>query len=243
VHGNVAENVAVTPPAATDGAAIDIEGANFFNADSLDLRNNVGGYALKIAAGSDFTKAEIDNCLIADNTTSHELISSTGSSVSFAVSNCTLAHNGISGPRVLTAQHILAFNYSIVDQGASLPAMSFSGDPSDFDNLYNIAGNTSGMAASPYNIQTTPTFFDVNHGDYRLFYGYRGGALVKSAGIDYAPPFTGDAVDDHDLRNAPRDQTVANPVFGHRDLGAYEMQGVSDRIFIATFGDDVQLVN
>jgi len=210
VHGNIAENVAVAPPAATDGAAIELEGANGFQADRMDWRNNTGGYALKIVGGTDYPVAELDNCLIADNTTSHELISSIGDNVSFAVSNCTLAHNSISGPRVLTAQHILSFNYTIVDQGASLPALSFSGNASDFDNLYNIAGNTTGMAASPYNIQTTPTFFDANNGDYRLFYGYRNGALVKSTGVDYAPPFTGDNVDDHDLRNAPRDQTVSN---------------------------------
>lgn len=241
MHGNIAENVAVTPPAATDGAVIDLEGIVFFNADRLDLRNNTGGYAVRMS-GSQFVVAEFDNCLIADNTTSHELIASTGSGVNLAISNCTLAHNALGGSRVITANNILSLNYNIIDQGSSLPALAFSGNASDLANLYNIAGNTGGMASSPYNIQTTPTFFDVNNGDYRLFFGYRGGALIKSAGVDYAPPFSGDPVDAHDLRKAPRDQTVTNPVFGHRDLGAYEMQGIADRIFVGTFGDDLALV-
>lgn len=32
-------------------------------------------------------------------------------------------------------------------------------------------------------------------------------------------------------------------MYGVRDIDAYEMQGVSDRIFIDTFGDSVLLVN
>jgi len=242
IQGNIAENAAVAPPSATDGAAIDIEGTAFFNADRLNLRDNTGGYAVKLNAGSGFLRAEFDNCLIADNSASHELISSTNGDVALAISNCTLAHNGIGGSRVITAENILSLNYNIIEQGGALPALAFSGNAADLDNQFNIAGNTSGMASTPYNIQTSPTFIDAAHGDYRLFYGYRGGALVRSAGLDYAPPFTGDPVDDHDLRNAPRDQTVANPLFGHRDLGAYEMQGVGDRIFISTYGDDILLV-
>jgi hypothetical protein len=32
-------------------------------------------------------------------------------------------------------------------------------------------------------------------------------------------------------------------MYGDRDLGAYEMQGVGDRIFVDTFGDNVLLVH
>jgi hypothetical protein len=35
----------------------------------------------------------------------------------------------------------------------------------------------------------------------------------------------------------------ATPLFGTRDIGAYEMQGVADRIFIDSFGDPLLLVH
>jgi hypothetical protein len=68
------------------------------------------------------------------------------------------------------------------------------------------------------------------------------GAMVPGHGAlrHYAPPVDGD---DRDIRGLLRDQAIYNPMYGDRDLGAYEMQGVSDRIFIDTFGDSALLVN
>lgn len=239
VHGNVAMNVknGNTP---TDGAAVLIQSQTIFVGAGLDMRGNQGGYVLQAVGsgtGTFPTEAALYTCVIADNDrVDHELILGSNGYNHLDLENCTLSHNAIGAARVIAATDTLSLNNSIIDSG--LPALAFSGSESNLDNQFNIAGNTSGMAATPYNIQTSPTFVDAAHGDYRLFYGIRNGALVRSAGIDYAPPVTGD---DRDIRGMPRDQAITNPLFGDRDLGAYEMQGIGDRIFIATFGDDQML--
>jgi hypothetical protein len=129
-------------------------------------------------------------------------------------------------------------NDSIIDEGSQIDAVVFSGNGSNLTAQYNIAGDTTGFPAGLTNMQVRPTFVDVVNGDYRLFYGIQGGSLVKSLGIDYAPTAGG-----VDIRGLARDQAIYSPMYGVRDIGAYEMQGVGDRIFIDTFGDSVLLVH
>ena len=240
-QGNIARAV-LNGNQATNGAAILLQSGSNFRADRLAVRDNVGGYALRALGNtidpSLFTDVNLSNCLFAGNTVNHELLLTSDGNAHTEVTNCTLAHDTIGGARVIAADDTMTLDYNIIDEG-NIPALAFSGSQSSLENLYNIADNTTGMASTPYNIQTTPTFVDAAHGDYRLFYGIRNGVHVRSAGIDYGPPVTGD---DRDIRGQPHDQAITSPLFGDRDLGAYEMQGLGDRIFIDTFGDDQLLV-
>jgi len=242
VHGNVAMDVR-NSNAPTNGAALLINYGTQLSARNLDIRNNTGGYALRELGNTTFpaeyTDVHLVNCLFADNTVSAELVLASGSGTSHLnLDNCTFAHDAIGARRVIAANDTLAFNRNIIDEGSQMDALAFSGNASSLTAQYNIAGDTTGFPAGLTNMQVRPTFVDVAHGDYRLFYGLQGGQLVKSLGIDYAPPLAGD-----DIRGLPRDQTIYNPMYGNRDLGAYEMQGVGDRIFIDTFGDSALLVH
>ncbi len=241
VHGNYAMDVG-NGNAPTNGAALLLQSGNILYATKLDVRDNHGGYALRELGNTIepvfYTTVALSNCLFAENSVSHELILSSDGNAHLNLFNCTFAHDSIGASRVIAANDVLALNDSIIDEGTTA-ALVFSGSASNLSNQYNIAGNTTGLAPGPTNIQTTPTYVDPTHGDYRLFYGLQGGTLVRSAGIDYAPPLGG-----IDIRELPRDQTIsATPLFGKRDIGAYEMQGVADRIFIDTFGDQVLLAH
>ena len=242
VHGNVAMDVR-NSNAPTTGAALLINYGTRLSARNIDVRDNSGGYALRELGNTTFPAAYTDvhlvNCLFADNTVSEELLLASGSGTSHLnLDNCTFAHDSIGVGRVIAANDTLAFNRNIIDEGSQIDALAFSGNGSNLTAQYNIAGDTSGFPAGLTNMQGRPTFVDAAHGDYRLFYGLQGGQLIKSLGLDYAPPLSGD-----DIRGLPRDQAIYSPMYGDRDLGAYEMQGIGDRIFIDTFGDNALLVH
>lgn len=244
VQGNVAMDVR-NGNAPTNGAALVANYGTSLSARNLDVRSNTGGYALRELGNTTFPAAYTDvhlvNCLFADNTLSAELILASGSGPSHLnLDNCTFAHDTIGASRVIAANDTLAFNHNIIDEGSQIDALAFTGNASNLTVQYNIAGDTTGFPAGLTNMQGRATFVDVAHGDYRLFFGVQGGQLVKSLGIDYAPPVNGD---DRDIRDQPRDQPIYDPMYGDRDLGAYEMQGVGDRIFVDTFGDNVLLVH
>jgi hypothetical protein len=235
VHDNIAMNVknGNTP---TDGATLFSRSQSQLVATNVDLRGNHGGHVLRVAGDTGLpSEGILYNCLIADNTVSQELLFSSGGFTDLYVDNCTLTHNATGAASVIAANDTVYLNYDIID--STLPALVQSN--ANLSETYNLAGNTSGLASTT-DTQGAPTFVDAAHGDYRLFYGVQDGHIVRSAGIDYAPPITGD---DRDGRGLPRDQSIAIPLFGDRDLGAYEMQGVGDRIFIDTFGDNVLLVH
>jgi hypothetical protein len=240
VHDNYAMNVQ-NGNAPTDGSAILMQSGDYFVGANLDVRGNHGGRALRLVGTDvDFTGVRLSNCVFADNVLSQELILTSDGYTHLELDNCTLAHDSIGASRVIAANDTLALTDSIIDEGSQIDALAFSGNASNLTVQYNVAGDTTGFPAGLTNMQGRPTFVDVAHGDYRLFYGIQGGQLVKSLGIDYAPPVTGD---DRDIRGLPRDQAIYSPMYGDRDLGAYEMQGVGDRIFIDTFGDNALLVH
>jgi len=246
VHGNVAMDVG-NHNAPTNGAALLINYATVMGATNIDVRGNTGGYVLRelgnnTDSGDDGfpTAVALTNCLFADNDVDAELILASGSGPSrLRLENCTFAHDIIRASRVIAANDTLAFNDNIIDEGSQIDALAFSGNANNLTAKYNIAGDLTGLNVNNFNLQGRATFVDVAHGDYRLFYGLQGGELVKSLGIDYAPTVAGN---DLDIRGQPRDQPISSPFYGVRDVGAYEMQGVGDRLFIGTFGDSVLLV-
>ena len=248
MHGNVAMDVR-NHNAPTNGATLLINYASIMGATDIDVRGNTGGYVLRelgnnTESGDDGfpTDVHLINCLIADNDVSAELILASGSGPSrLNLENCTLTHDTIGASRVVAANDRLLFSDNIVDEGSQIDALAFSGNASNLSVEYNIAANVTGFPPGSKYEQGRPTYVDVAHGDYRQFYGVLGGLLTKSIGIDYAPAVARNAFD---IRGQPRDQPIDAPFFGPRDVGAYEMQGVdiTDRIFIATFGDSILFV-
>src|SRR5262249_47418976 len=87
-----------------------------------------------------------------------------------------------------------------------------------------------------------PANTDANKRDYHLLAYLTDGAMTASPAIDYAPTVSGDPYED--LSGNPYAQDVPGipNVYGTRDLGAYEMRPITDRIFDDTFGDAISLV-
>jgi len=239
VHGNLARD-AKQGNVETNGAALRLFGSLYGN--NLDVRGNHGGYALHLNGDLDNplypNKAELTNCLFAENILTHELMLAYSGTSELHLTNCTLVNDSLGTNHVLSSNDVLLLDDSIIAEGPIVVSSPYgaTGD-------YNLAENTSGLGDTSF--AGTPAFIDAANGDYRLFYGLRGGQLVSSPGIDHAPATTKtyDPASTLDIRGQPRDQQVSGPAAsGPRDLGAYEMQGVTDRIFIDTFGDDLLLV-
>ncbi|HEX4480187.1 MAG TPA: hypothetical protein VH082_05220 [Rudaea sp.] len=242
MYANLAQDV-LNGNAATDGATISLQAGTIMFANNLDMRDNHGGYAVyehgnNIDPGF-YTVGDLQSCLIADNTYNHELVLAQGPGTAhLTMTNCTLANNALGGASVVGANDYVNLSYDIIDEGTGKPALAFGGAAGNLHTLYNIAGNTNGLSSDTSNTTATPTYIDKPHGDYRLSFTKLGAVYSPSAGLDYAPAnggtdIRGDAFD-FDLGSVPNR-------FGTRDLGAYEMQAFTDRIFVDGLGDAVQI--
>ena len=90
--------------------------------------------------------------------------------------------------------------------------------------------------------QGEPIFRDAAAGDYHQQAFRIGSQVTASLGIDFAPPVAGD---DRDLDGSPYDQDVGSVPdrFGVRDIGCYEAQPITDRVFGDAFGDPLSLLH
>jgi len=219
VHGNDTFDV-LNKNTPTNGATMLLQSGTFFDADRLDVRDNRGGYALRVLGTDDgFSDVSVSNGLFAHNEVAREMVLASDGHSHLKLDNCLFARNKIGANRVIAATDVLALNNSIIDQGA-IPALAFTGGASNLDNEFNIAGNIAGLIPTPTIIQGTPTYADAANGDFKLFVGMRAGVAVRSLGVDFAPAAGGG-----DIRNWARDkQVTTTPLFGPRDLGPYELQ-------------------
>jgi hypothetical protein len=180
----------------------------------------------------------LSNCIFADNDVTAQLILASSGTNHLNLSNCTLTHDLIGGPQVFSASDVFGLYDSIVNEG-SIPALAFSGSAANLGVQYDLADNTAGLPADPTILAGSPTFIDAAHGDYRLSVVRLGGTVIASLGVDFAPAAGGT-----DIRGWARDQDLVgvDNRLGTRDLGAYEMQPIADRIFADAFGDAVARV-
>jgi hypothetical protein len=110
-----------------------------------------------------------------------------------------------------------------------------------------VASETASLLGPDFSLQSeTPLFVDstnadVSKRDYHLQAFITDGNVTASAAIDFALSLTAGG---NDLDNHPRDQDVplVTNRFGMSDVGAYEMQPISDRIFADAFGDPTSLL-
>jgi hypothetical protein len=157
----------------------------------------------------------------------------------FSVDQCTIANDSIGvSPAILTNNAEVHLTNSVISEDVA--ALQTIGGTSDVHDI--VAKNTGGLPASPDIVQGDPLFFDIANSDYRLSVLSMNGDVEASPAVDFAPATTGN--DHTDIDGRPRDLDVPAVVnvSGPRDLGAYEMQPITDRIFIGTFGDAYRLV-
>lgn len=200
----------------------------------VKIQNNTGGYVFH-GNGSLYGSA----MLITNNHLQRELINLDGSAF---INSMTLANDEINSQYVISIGTNLSFKDSIIDEEGT-KSLHFTGDSADLEIADILSNDTSTLPADSSIVQGDPMFFDLPHGDYRLRATQSGSTISASPAIDFAPPISGD---DRDVEDRPYDQdelSIPNRSPGSvRDLGAYEMQPITDRIFADAFGDPITIV-
>lgn len=217
----------------TAGAAIFGQPGSIVMADRMMLRGNVGGYGIR--QHGDSASVTLTNCLFAENQLSHELIFG-DANAPVSITNCTFANDLIDAADVINNDTSISLSDSIIDE-AGTQTLHFTGDSGNLHVANVLSNDITTLPSDPSIIQGDPMFVDMAHGDYRL----TATNVAHSPAIDFAPAVSGD---DRDIAGNPHDQdvpSIAN-LFGVRDLGAYEMQPIDDRIFADGFGDPISLV-
>jgi len=239
IESNVNADATHTPQ---PGATI-VHRATFigeFAGSRFAMRNNTGAHAIR--AFDAITR--LDNCLIADNSYSGELVRSDngGDAVqptTLAIDACTFVNNaGGSGSAIYT-DYDLTLTGSIVDQ-PSMSVVTTSASPTIAAHDI-LAANPAGLIAQTDIVTGEPTFIDPQHGSYRQRAVVQKNVVTASSGIDFAP--AGNA-GDRDLDGDLRDQDIPSipDRFGVRDVGCYEAQPITDRIFADAISDPVLIV-
>jgi predicted outer membrane repeat protein len=239
IHGNLAQD-ANNGFAPTHGATLLLQSGSTGTFNRVDVRGNHGDYVMRIYGNSgDFiTDTTMKESLFAENTVVQQLILQASNYAHLSIDNCTFTHDSISAAQVMAINDTFHLKNSIVAEGA-LAALAFSGDTSNIDTMYDIADNTTGLVANPTVVAGSPIFVGPNRSDYRLLVTKAGSTYTRSLGVDFAPN-----AGDTDLLLRARDQDIAGATnfLGSRDLGAYEMQPINDRVFGDGMGDAIVVV-
>jgi hypothetical protein len=229
VSGNVAEDSGGTP---TPGSAILVQTAGDLVVNRLLMRGNQGAHAIRtFGPDPDTGDASVQNCLIADNQSTGELVridddGNLARPTGFV--NCTFANNSIGGDTVIYSGHDLGMADMIFDQ-PGVPTLAYDGDPANLLVSYVLTNSNGTLPSQPDIVVGRPTYVDEAAGDYHL--------VAASLGVDFAPAAGG-----ADLDRLPHDVDLSEvaDTYGPRDLGAYEIQrtfacGAADTIFCAGF--------
>ncbi|MEO8459364.1 MAG: hypothetical protein ABI451_02445 [Dokdonella sp.] len=214
----------------SDGATLRLlDGARLY-AYRFDMRGNRAHDAIRMNGNLAYTMLE--DCLLADNELTQQLIRTEGSFSFASVVGCTIARNLIASRDLLHIEYSLDLRETIIDQPGKL-TLEYSGPGGSSLVVANVLA--SDIITLPTNssiISGDPSFIDAANGNYRL--------QQYSLATDFASPVGAAGLD---LDNLPRDQDLPGVpnMFGVRDLGAYERQigagdcGAADTIFCDRF--------
>ena len=230
IDGNVTEDSNGQPTANSTILLQD----TIFTATGVHMRGNIGAHAVRYV-GSDYLT--LADCLLAENQLTAELI--VGGDATVNIDQCTFANDAIGAAQVISANSDLTLTNSILGE-AGTAALSHTGGSLTVQNI--VALNTGGLPSSPNIVQANPLFFDITHSDYRLRVQTDGVTSTESPAVDFAPTTGNELPTDIDGRARVVDVPFLVNRFGPKDLGAYEMQPIADRIFANGMGDAVQLV-
>jgi hypothetical protein len=162
----------------------------------------------------------LHNCLLADNSTSQDLLDLYAET--FTIDNCTIVGNSIGGTWVF--QYVDTLTNSIIFQSGTSVGTAFNIATTKYILSHDISHLPSDATIQQL---FDPKFVNAAGGDYHL--------QPASPAIDFAGGLGG-----YDLEYRPRDVDlpgIANK-FGPRDLGAYERQfvcGNADTLFCNGF--------
>jgi predicted outer membrane repeat protein len=228
MRGNIAADANAVP---TGGAVILVGNAGLFSANRLDLRDSEAGTLFTGYEGGFFgSTIDLNNCVIADNHTQHELVHLVDGTLH--VYNCTVSHDAIDNGYLFYAEDgestVIRIIDDILDESGIL-TLDYTGDPSRVTVRDVLSNDVSTLPSASDIVAGTPTFVDAASGDYHL--------QSASLGVDFAPAGTGVDLDGHartvDIPGVPN-------VFGALDLGAYEISLActnADTIFCDGFDD------
>ena len=228
IAGNLAGPYAI---GGTPASVVVINTNAQLNARYVRMHDNAGENLLH-SFGS---KAVVEFSLLYGNHVADALIAGDSGGQHLQVHQCTIAGNTIEGAQVTSGNVELLYN-SLIDQPGTA---AFGAGPAPV--AYDVvASDTDGLPVDSTIQQQPPLFVDAANDDFRLLVqGHDDGTITASPGVDYAPA----GIAQIDLAGRLYDQDV--PGVGTagdvRDLGAFEMQPISDRIFASGMGDPVLL--
>src|SRR5450432_350805 len=221
----------------TDGAIVFGMTDSAFHAGRTKFLANSGGYLLNISGDPG-----LGECLIAENHTEHELIlhAPLGGSYYLFIDSSTIANNTIGAQYVIYTAATSLTNSIFAE---TIQTLHYNGGVADLA-AYNLMSNDlTTFPVNPTIVKDDPVFVDAAHGNYHLLATSLHGTEASPA-IDFALPDANDSGSNGDIDGRPRNQDVPeiSNRFGTRDLGAYEMQPITDRIFADSFGDPISIV-
>ncbi len=214
---------------ATAGATLFGDSGSYLIADKQMIRANYGAYVLRVNGGN----VVLNNTLFAENYVTNNLVLMSGSPL--LVQNCTFANDLFNGTYAISNDDNVQIYDTIFDEPFLERDLLFTGVPTALHVNNVMTTYLIDLPSDPSIVFGDPLFFDMPHGDYRL----TATTASSSPAIDFAQAAGG-----QDIAGRPRDKDVVSIAnkFGTRDLGAYEMQPITDRIFAGSFGDPVSLV-
>ncbi|HEX4481930.1 MAG TPA: hypothetical protein VH082_14035 [Rudaea sp.] len=241
----ISDNQAVDSGGDASGSIVSASRYSVFAVERTKIIGNVGTDIVHTTNGQG---GYLHGCLISGNHAANQVIYSYEFFAS-TIANCTLAGNTIDNGYTIFSHGALTLTDTIIDQ-PNVSAMDHEvgtcgADPCPFTVSYVMSNEISTLPVSANVIAIDPAdplFADAANGDYHLVAYYLDGSLVATRAIDFAPTEFGDAA--HDLNfNAYGQNVPAVPdAYGSRDLGAYEMTPILDRIHGDAFGDALSLV-
>jgi hypothetical protein len=249
VCNDISNNKSVdTSGAIIQGSSV-IFGLGYFNfsLNFFSAHGNVSGYIANAEVGDG--SGNISTCLIYNNDLRYDVVvfgnddGSTGT-----ISNCTITGNQVeSGGSVLDGYGRLTVKNSIIYE-PDIPTLNYQAASSDclganqpcLNFSYVLSDSVDTLPKNTTVIAGDPLFLNPANDDFHLSAYVTTGVITRSPAIDFAP-----AIGGNDLDGNPYDQDVniLPNTFGPRDLGAYEMQPINDRIFGDAFGDRLSLVH
>ena len=233
IDGNINVPGSPDPP-----ATVLVQTSGTFEATGVRMHGNYGGAHLISDVGS--THTLFSNCLLSGNQDPSGNNDFSGALIEVGyivyIEQCTIAANSFGGSHVIDGPGYTVLTESLIDQPGK---GAYNG--SDLSAHDVVATDTAGLPADPTIEQQQPLFIDAAHGDFRLLVVRTGnGTLVASQGVDFAAAGTaGDK--DIDGRDRDRDIFGVGAAGKVRDLGAFEMQPITDRVFADGFGDPILL--
>lgn len=228
IDGNSAEDGLGNP---SGGSVILFQTDGELTLRGVSLRNNHGAHVIRsVSAASYDGRVAIDSVLLADNTTSSDLLSFEGNaySVTTQFTGSTISHNAIGGGDVYSGDRLM-LTLDILDQPGVI-ALGYAGPPSGLAASLLLASDPATLPANSV-LPGAPLFVDAAAGDYRL--------SKWSAGIDAGSLGSGGV----DLDGNPRQRALSSIPDavggGAQDVGAFELQYVcaADEVFCNAFGD------